>query len=547
MRRLGRRGDRAGRAHPRRSTSSPPPTPTVHWSTLRPPGAGQVDRRPHRGRERRRFCSPTTPCSPTSAPPGRHPRRVGGRWCARVLVVEPALPPPPRSRPATHSPTAGLAPARRPARPGLAVALAGRHPVEPRSGVVGCRHHRHPAGKIADHSGDWHYAGASSTRSRAGIDAVRQPDRRVRSWTVGRDVHVVLRGSNRSSVPRPGPRALGFISHPDALTVAECATRPISCSMCRRLRRAPSPGSPRRRSRCSSRPPTPTGSDLKRPTARARAYRRWANTCVRWASCRFPHWPAVTGPDPRLLQALGRSRPDRQHLRRLRRPPRASTRRRPSCSTTTGASCGRGASSRIPHPRRHRGGAIVVSDHLPEVVERFDGAVPTWEDARAFAGSDAGSPPSLRRSGSGPTAPGPSCSATTPSMITGSESLEELFRTPRAAPPRRDPRPPRDQQRSGRAAPRRFVLLAGRQPRPVGLRRRGPTCSRRTSPSSREDADSASGCGRRPPRRPGTCGLGRLRRPVIDVASTSCTLPLPACRRRRGWSPGRCRFAGPSW
>jgi len=240
-----------------------------------------------------------------------------------------------------------------------------------------------PSRKIAAHSGDWHYAGCFvDALDRAGIDARRQPIEEADSLSGrSRDVHLVLRGLEPVRRSPGQVHVLWVISHPEALTVAECDDADLVLV-----------ASERHADHLRTLTATPVEAFLQATEPRRFHPGAWfgarqgvtvvANTRgVRRASVDAAiaagHPPTVHGlgwdglVDPALIASTYVAFDDlasvyassaivlNDHWETMRLRGFASNR----ILDATAA------------------GAVVVSDHLPEVVELFGDLVPTWRTA----------------------------------------------------------------------------------------------------------------------------------------------------------------------
>jgi hypothetical protein len=255
------------------------------------------------------------------------------------------------------------------------------HPVRPRTGWSATVTTATPSRKIAAHSGDWHYAGCFvDALERAGIDAIRQTIAEVNS-TDGRtrDVHIVLRGLEPVERTPGQAHVLWVISHPEALTVDECDAADLILVASERFAAhlAGSTSTPVEvfeqatdptRFRPDAAPGPRRGIDV---VANTRGVRRASVD----AALATGHRPTIHGlgwdglVDPSLVADTYVGFDDLPALY-------ASSAVVLNDHWDTMRLWGF-VSNRILDATA--AGATVVSDHLPEIVERFEGAVPTWE------------------------------------------------------------------------------------------------------------------------------------------------------------------------
>lgn len=260
-------------------------------------------------------------------------------------------------------------------------AIAGGHPIHRTTGWSATVTTATPSRKIAAHSGDWHYAGCFvDALDRAGVDAVRQPIAEAASIDGrARDVHIVLRGLEPVERTPAQVHVLWVISHPEALTVAECDAADLVLVASERyaghlagLTTTPVEVFEQATEPTRFRPEAWTGPRTGLTVvANTRGVRR-AGVDAALASGHRPiihglGWDGLVDPDlvastyvafddlPALYASSAVVLNDHWETMRL-----------------WGFT-----SNRILDALA--AGAIVVSDHLPEIVERFEGAVPTWE------------------------------------------------------------------------------------------------------------------------------------------------------------------------
>lgn len=237
-----------------------------------------------------------------------------------------------------------------------------------------------PSRKIAAHSGDWHYAGLLvDALERAGIDAIRQPIAEARSAPGrSRDVHVVVRGLEPVERTSGQAHVLWVISHPEALTVAECDAADLvlvaSARFAAHLRTLTTTPVEVFEQATEPRRFTPDAAGSDRTPLTVVANTRGVRRASVDAAIEAGHRPRIHGlgweglVDPSLLAGTYATF-DRvpavyassdlvlnDHWETMRLWGFVSNR------ILDAAACG----------------ALVISDHLPEIGERFGDAVPTW-------------------------------------------------------------------------------------------------------------------------------------------------------------------------
>ncbi|MBX3315006.1 MAG: glycosyltransferase family 1 protein [Actinobacteria bacterium] len=260
-------------------------------------------------------------------------------------------------------------------------ALDAGHPVHRPTGWSIALTTATPSRKIADHSGDWHYAGCfADALARAGVDVLRQPISEAASIDGrARDVHLVLRGLEPVDRSPGQVHVLWVISHPEALTVAECDAADLVLVASERFAAhlARSTSTPVEVFEQATDPTRfrPDAANGRRSGTIVLANTRGVRRASVDAALASGHRPTIHGLgwDGLVEQDLIAS----SYVSYDDLPARYASSAVVLNDHWETMRLWGFVSNRILDATA--AGAIVVSDHLPEIVERFAGTVPTWE------------------------------------------------------------------------------------------------------------------------------------------------------------------------